>query len=143
TDRIIDPEGFLHTGDIGFIGPEGHVHVTDRKKELIKFNGFQVAPAELEGVLMQHPQIKDCAVVGAFCAKRQTELPRAYLVLLNNGASTCSDDTAKSIVQWANSRVAYYKRLRGGYVLVETIPKSASGKILRRVLRDLNTSIIS
>ncbi|KAJ2496349.1 hypothetical protein GGH96_005901 [Coemansia sp. RSA 1972] len=115
TDRIIDSTGFLHTGDIGHIDAKGHVYVTDRKKELIKFNGFQVAPAELEGVLMQHPQIKDCAVVGAFCAKRQTELPRAYLVLNNNGL--CSDDVAHAVLQWANSRVAYYKRLRGGYVL--------------------------
>ncbi|KAJ2663357.1 hypothetical protein IW148_002487 [Coemansia sp. RSA 1199] len=115
TDRIIDSSGFLHTGDIGHIDAKGHVYVTDRKKELIKFNGFQVAPAELEGVLMQHPQIKDCAVVGAFCAKRQTELPRAYLVLNNTGL--CADDVANAVLQWANSRVAYYKRLRGGYVL--------------------------
>ncbi|KAJ2158011.1 hypothetical protein GGF46_004090 [Coemansia sp. RSA 552] len=139
TRRMIDTDGFLHTGDIGYIDNKAHVYVTDRKKELIKFNGFQVAPAELEGCLMQHPLVKDCAVVGTFCEKRQTELPKAFLVLNTYGEQLSSEEyenLAISIVTWMNERVAYYKRLRGGFVIVESIPKSASGKILRRLLRD-------
>ncbi|KAJ2427695.1 hypothetical protein GGF41_001600 [Coemansia sp. RSA 2531] len=135
TNHIIDRDGFLHTGDIGFVDSRRFVFVTDRKKELIKFNGFQVAPAELEGILLQHPQVRDCAVTGVFDQLRQTEVPRAYLVL-SDVASTAvhADEAAKTIVKWMNRQVAYYKQLRGGYVLVNAIPKSASGKILRRAL---------
>ncbi|KAJ2747164.1 hypothetical protein GGI20_000778 [Coemansia sp. BCRC 34301] len=131
TSETIDDDGFLHTGDIGFIDAERFVFVTDRKKELIKFNGFQVAPAELEAVLLQHPMVRDCAVKGVFDESRQTEVPRAYLVL-----TTPDDQTAKTVVAWMNGRVAYYKQLRGGYAIVGSIPKSASGKILRRGLKD-------
>ncbi|KAJ2655756.1 hypothetical protein IW148_005928 [Coemansia sp. RSA 1199] len=132
TREAIDSEGFLHTGDIGHIDSAQHVFITDRKKELIKFNGFQVAPAELEGLLMQHPQIKDCAVAAVFDEQRQTEVPRAYLVV----ASECSDAEAvgRSVVEWLNAQVAYFKQLRGGFVMLDAIPKSASGKILRRML---------
>ncbi|KAJ1823622.1 hypothetical protein GGH91_000264 [Coemansia sp. RSA 2671] len=132
TKTAIDADGFLHTGDIGFVDSRRFVFVTDRKKELIKFNGFQVAPAELEGILLQHPLVRDCAVTGVFDPLRQTEVPRAYLVL-SDGASN-ADEAAKTIVGWMNGQVAYYKQLRGGYVLVSAIPKSASGKILRRAL---------
>ncbi|KAJ2496716.1 hypothetical protein GGH96_005638 [Coemansia sp. RSA 1972] len=132
TRETIDSEGFLRTGDIGHIDESQHVFITDRKKELIKFNGFQVAPAELEGLLMQHPQIKDCAVAAVFDERRQTQVPRAYLVV----ASECSDAQAvgRRVVEWLNAQVAYFKQLRGGFVILEAIPKSASGKILRRML---------
>ncbi|KAJ2747165.1 hypothetical protein GGI20_000779 [Coemansia sp. BCRC 34301] len=129
TSETIDDDGFLHTGDIGFIDEMQHVFVTDRKKELIKFNGFQVAPAELEGVLLQHPMVCDCAVKGVFDESRQTEVPRAYLVL-----TTSDDQTAKTVLAWVDAQVAYYKQLRGGYMLVNAIPRNASGKILRRLL---------
>ncbi|KAJ2734827.1 hypothetical protein IW152_002045 [Coemansia sp. BCRC 34962] len=132
TRAAIDADGFLHTGDIGFVDSRRFVFVTDRKKELIKFNGFQVAPAELEGILLQHPLVRDCAVTGVFDPLRQTEVPRAYLVLSDGALNT--DEAAKTIVGWMNGQVAYYKQLRGGYVLVSAIPKSASGKILRRAL---------
>ncbi|KAJ1998778.1 hypothetical protein H4R26_005331, partial [Coemansia thaxteri] len=79
TKSTIDVDGFLLTGDIGYIDENQFVFVTDRKKELIKFNGFQVAPAELEGILMQHPHVRDCAVKGVYDQERQTEVPRAYL----------------------------------------------------------------
>ncbi|KAJ1987992.1 hypothetical protein GGI25_004681 [Coemansia spiralis] len=131
TQRSIDQDGFFHTGDIGYIDSHRHVYLTDRKKELIKFNGFQVAPAELEGVLLQHPLVRDCAVVGVFDQKRQTEVPRAFVVLNNND----SEDVG-CIVEWANAQLAYYKHLRGGCVVVDAIPKSPSGKILRRVLKE-------
>ncbi|KAJ2457086.1 hypothetical protein GGF42_002892 [Coemansia sp. RSA 2424] len=139
TRQTIDKWGFLHTGDIGFIDEQRFVFVTDRKKELIKFNGFQVAPAELEGILLQHPSVLDCAVMGVFDPMRQTEVPRAYLVLAEKRDLLAADDAAKDIVVWMNRQVAYYKQLRGGYVLVSAIPKSASGKILRRALLDTST----
>ncbi|KAJ2773230.1 hypothetical protein IWQ57_001403, partial [Coemansia nantahalensis] len=133
TREAIDDDGFLHTGDIGHIDADAYVFVTDRKKELIKYNGFQVAPAELEAQLLLHPRVGDCAVVGVFDAERQTELPRAFLVL--DAPATDRDAVAREVVGWLDARVAYYKRLRGGYVLVDEIPKSPAGKILRRLLR--------
>ncbi|KAJ2097114.1 hypothetical protein GGI09_004004 [Coemansia sp. S100] len=140
TNHIIDRDGFLHTGDVGFVDSRRFVFVTDRKKELIKFNGFQVAPAELEGILLQHPQVRDCAVTGVFDPLRQTEVPRAYLVLSDASTAVHADEAAKTIVKWMNRQVAYYKQLRGGYVLVSAIPKSASGKILRRALNSPPTA---
>ncbi|KAJ2784368.1 hypothetical protein H4R18_001172 [Coemansia javaensis] len=134
TAATVDADGFLHTGDIGYIGEGCHVFVTDRKKELIKFSGFQVAPAELEALLMQHSRVADCAVARAFDEGRQTEVPRAYLVLDPGVAPEARDKTAQAVVEWLNAQVAYYKQLRGGYVLLDSIPKSAAGKILRRML---------
>ncbi|KAJ1897647.1 hypothetical protein LPJ66_003240 [Kickxella alabastrina] len=141
TTRVIGEDGFSHTGDIGFIDHPATVFVTDRKKELIKFNGFQVAPAELEGILLLHPQVKDCAVIGVFDDERLTEVPRAFLVLSADeaGRSLQADEVARELVEWVNGQVAYFKHLRGGYVLVDAIPKSPAGKIPRRVLRDMVT----
>ncbi|KAJ2875534.1 hypothetical protein FB639_003986, partial [Coemansia asiatica] len=133
TQEAIDPEGFLHSGDIGYISDNHLVYVTDRIKELIKFNGFQVAPAELEGILLQHPHVRDCAVVGVFDKEKQTELPRAFVVLREDEKMD-KGVAVSEIVDWMDSKVAYYKRLRGGCVVVDCIPKTASGKILRRVL---------
>ncbi|KAJ2783500.1 hypothetical protein GGI15_002558 [Coemansia interrupta] len=139
TARCIDPDGFFHTGDLGFIDAQGFVHVTDRIKELIKYNGFQVAPAELEGILMQHARVKDCAVVGVFDEERQTELPRAYVVLDGrvDEAHEGVEAAARHVRDWVDAQVVYYKRLRGGCFVVEAIPRTASGKILRRNLRDI------
>lgn len=127
TQETIDPERFLHTGDVGYIDQDQFVFITDRKKELIKYKGYQVAPAELEGILMQHPKVKDCAVAGVYDDERATEVPRAYLVLTE-------EDAGEEVVGWVHGKVAYYKQLRGGYKLLDTIPKNASGKILRRHL---------
>ena len=95
--------------------------------------GFQVAPAELEGKLMDHPNINDCAVIGVQDEQMHTEVPRAYVVCGSNGSG---ESEANDIVEWTVSKVANYKRLRGGVVFVDEIPKSASGKILRRVLKE-------
>jgi len=109
----------------------------DRKKELIKYKGFQVPPAELESVLLQHPDVSDSGVIGIHSEEEATELPRAYVVHAK-GLSTDAEkrEFAKSIQTWIQSRVAKHKYLRGGCVVVDVIPKSASGKILRRELRD-------
>lgn len=90
-----------------------------------------MAPAELESLLLTHPAIRDCAVIQVPC-ETSGELPRAYIVL----KQVDDDVTSDEIYQWVKERVAAYKRLDGGIVLCESIPKSASGKILRRLLRD-------
>lgn len=107
--------------------------ITDRIKELIKYNAFQVAPAELEGVLMSHPKIADVAVVGVHDKERATEVPRAYVVTVPGVEH--SSETTKAITLWMEKKVANHKQLRGGIRYVDAIPKTASGKILRSDLR--------
>ncbi|KAJ2828741.1 hypothetical protein GGI24_002316, partial [Coemansia furcata] len=102
--------------------------------ELIKYKGFQVAPAELEGLLMEHPAVLDAAVIQVIDRAQETEVPKAFVVVRPDLRSA---DIAEDIRAWVAERVVHYKALRGGVELVESIPKSASGKILRRVLRDI------
>ncbi|KAJ2053098.1 hypothetical protein H4S04_000901 [Coemansia sp. S16] len=134
TAETVTSDGFLLTGDIGYIDPNGNIYITDRKKELIKYKGFQIPPAELEGLLTDHPAVVDAAVIPVYDEARATELPKAYVVVRpgSNSPSVCSE-----IQEWLGARVVDYKRLRGGVELIEAIPKSATGKILRRVLKDL------
>lgn len=132
TKDSITPDGFFKTGDIGFQDKDGNFYITDRVKELIKFKGFQVAPAELEGKLMDHSNVNDVAVIGVYDNEQHTEVPRAYVVPIKGR----DKEHAEEIVQWTSERVANHKRLRGGVVFINEIPKSASGKILRRILKD-------
>ncbi|KAJ2016602.1 hypothetical protein GGI03_004223 [Coemansia sp. RSA 2337] len=134
TAQTIDKDGFLHTGDIGQVDDNGFYFIEDRKKELIKYKGFQVAPAELEGLLMNHPAVLDAAVIQVFDKAQETEIPKAFVVVR---PSITSERIAEDIKAWVKERVANYKALRGGIELIDSIPKSASGKILRRVLRDI------
>jgi 4-coumarate--CoA ligase len=129
TAAMIDPGGWLRTGDLGHVDADGHLYVVDRLKELIKYKGFQVPPAELEAVLLRHPEVTDAAVVG-LPDEEAGEIPVGY-VTLRPGASASPEE----IMQFAAGQVAGYKQLRRLDV-IEAIPKSASGKILRRVLRD-------
>jgi acyl-CoA synthetase (AMP-forming)/AMP-acid ligase II len=129
TELTLDPEGWLHTGDIGHVDAEGYVFVVDRLKELIKVKGFQVPPAELESLLLTHPAVADAAVIG-LPDEESGEIPVGYVVL-KAGAT----EGVEQIQQFVASQVAGYKQLRR-LTVVEAIPKSASGKILRRVLRD-------
>lgn len=133
TANSITPDGYFKTGDIGHEDKDGNVYITDRVKELIKYKGFQVPPAELEGKLNGHPKIDDCAVIGIYDETLASEVPRAYVVP-KAGAST--DGLAEEIVRYIHERVAQHKRLRGGVKFVDSIPKSVSGKILRRVLKE-------
>jgi len=128
TAAMIEPDGWLHTGDLGHLDADGHLYVVDRLKELIKYKGFQVPPAELEAVLLRHPDVTDAAVVG-LPDDEAGEIPVGYITL-RPGASASPEE----IRQFAAAQVASYKQIRRLEV-VETIPKSASGKILRRVLR--------
>jgi acyl-CoA synthetase (AMP-forming)/AMP-acid ligase II len=128
TARTIDHNGWLHTGDIGTVDAEGYLSIVDRLKELIKVKGFQVAPAELEALLLKHPQIADVAVIPVV-DHDSGEVPKAIIVPKEaNGTLTAEDVKA-----FVGGLVAHYKRIH--YVeFVDAIPKSAAGKILRRVL---------
>lgn len=136
TANSMTADGFFRTGDIGYLDSEGNLYITDRLKELIKYNGFQVAPAELEGYLVSHSKVADACVVGVQDEEKATELPRAYLVKADNAKNIGDSALEKEIKDWINGKVASHKRLRGGIRFVDVIPKSAAGKILRRVLRD-------
>ncbi|KAI0108475.1 acetyl-CoA synthetase-like protein, partial [Daldinia grandis] len=130
----VDPDGtrWLKTGDIGFVEkyePGGLLHIVDRIKELIKVKGNQVAPAELEDVLLENKGVRDVAVVGVTI--NGEEVPRAYIV-----PDPEVKQTEQEIAKWMESKVVNYKRLRGGVKFVEVIPKNPSGKILRKILRD-------
>ena len=129
TEATIDSEGWLHTGDIAHIDEDGHVWIVDRLKELIKYKGFQVAPAELEALLLTHPAVADAAVVGKL-DEEAGELPIAFVVLRPN-----VDASEEDIAAFIAGQVATYKQLREVH-FIDAVPKSASGKILRRVLRD-------
>ncbi|MGH9007542.1 MAG: AMP-binding enzyme, partial [Acidimicrobiales bacterium] len=115
--------------DVGWLEPEGWVHLTDRLKEMIKVSGFQVAPAEIEAVLHGHPAVVDCAVFGV-PDERAGEVPVAA-VRLEPGSTVASDDLQRLV----SDSLAAYKRLQA-IVLVDSIPRTASGKVLRRTLRD-------
>ncbi|KAJ8116859.1 hypothetical protein OPT61_g1804 [Boeremia exigua] len=132
TAEAVDADGWYRTGDIGYVDEHDNIFITDRLKELIKYNGFQVPPAQLEGVLIAHPAVADVAVVGVYSAERATELPRAYIVLAEGYKG--DEEMERSIHEWFDKQVAAYKRLRGGIRFVESVPKSNAGKLLRRVL---------
>jgi acyl-CoA synthetase (AMP-forming)/AMP-acid ligase II len=125
TARTVDADGWLHTGDIGFCDDDGYLTVVDRLKELIKVKGFQVAPAELESLLLKHPKIADVAVIPV-ADEDSGEVPKAIVV-------PKSPLTAEEVIEYVLPHVAHYKRVRH-VAFVEAIPKSPSGKILRRVL---------
>jgi len=127
TSAMIDADGWLRSGDIGHADADGDFYVVDRLKELIKYKGMQVPPAELEAALLSHPAVADAAVVplkDAECG----EIPRAFVVL--KGAAT-----ADELMAHVGQCVAHYKKVRR-VDFIDAIPKSPSGKILRRLLRD-------
>jgi acyl-CoA synthetase (AMP-forming)/AMP-acid ligase II len=125
TAAMIDRDGWLHTGDIGFADERGCFFIVDRLKELIKYKGMQIAPAELEAVLLSHPAIADAAVI-PLADEEAGEVPKAFVVLKG-------ELTPEDILAYVAARVAPYKKLRSVEV-TDQIPKSPSGKILRRLL---------
>lgn len=133
TKDAITPDGYFKTGDVGYQDKDHNFYITDRVKELIKYKGFQVPPAELEGKLMDHPGINDVAVIGVYNEEQHTEVPRAYVVA---SSGKTSEKDAEEIVQWLAGKVANHKRLRGGVRFIDEVPKSAAGKILRRLLKE-------
>ncbi|GAA6013673.1 hypothetical protein JCM10207_004813 [Rhodosporidiobolus poonsookiae] len=135
TRETLTEDGWLMTGDVCERKPDGHFYVVDRVKELIKYKGFQVAPAEVEGCLLSAPFIADAAVIGIYSDEQATELPRAYIVPAPSAAD--SSTLIEDVTKWVEEKLAPHKRLRGGVVVLEAIPKSPSGKILRKDLRVL------
>ncbi len=129
TAITIDEDGWLHTGDIGHIDADDHFFIVDRLKELIKYKGFQIAPAELEALLLTHPAIADAAVI-PIPDEEAGEVPKAFIVLRPE-----HDVSEQEVQGFVAGHVAHYKQIRE-VEFVDEIPKSASGKILRRLLRD-------
>jgi len=123
-------DGWLYTGDIGWRDEEGYVTVTDRKKELIKYKGFSVAPAQLEALLLEHPAVADVAVI-AKPSEEAGEIPKAFVVLRAGYADLHPDE----LVAWTNGKLAAYKNVRE-VEYIDAIPRNPSGKILRRILKE-------
>jgi acyl-CoA synthetase (AMP-forming)/AMP-acid ligase II len=128
TAAMIDDDGWLHSGDIAIVDEDGWFTIVDRVKELIKYKGFQVAPAELEAILITHPRVADCAVIGV-PDDEAGELPKAFVV------PSGDDLDGEALTAFVAEQVAPHKRIRAIEMVAE-IPKSPSGKILRRLLRD-------
>jgi acyl-CoA synthetase (AMP-forming)/AMP-acid ligase II len=125
TADAIDSDGWLHTGDIARVEPHGSLRIVDRIKELIKYKGYQIAPAELEALLLTHPAIADAAVI-AVPDEEAGEVPKAFVV--RSGPVTPDE-----VIGFVAERVAPYQKVRA-VEIIEEIPKASSGKILRRVL---------
>jgi acyl-CoA synthetase (AMP-forming)/AMP-acid ligase II len=138
--ETFDEEGYIRSGDIGYVdSTTGLWYIVDRRKELIKVRGNQVAPPEIEGVLLSHPGIADAAVIGVKMrveggpvGYEWDERPRAYVVKKAGGGELQEEE----VKEWVVARLARYKALDGGVRFVDSIPKNASGKILKRILRD-------
>ena len=142
TAEVLPGDGWLRTGDLARQGSHGEVYVVDRLKELIKYKGYQVPPAELEALLLTHPGVADAAVVGWVDADG-VEVPKAFVVRQGAGADDRdgagaragdADSAAEDIVAYVAERVEPYKKIRA-VEFIDQIPKSATGKILRRDLR--------
>jgi len=124
------PGNWLRSGDVAFYDEDGLFYITDRMKELIKVKGFQVPPAELEAVLRDHPKILEAAVFG-IPHELNGEAPRAIVVLRQGEKAS-----AEEISAYVAERVAHYKKLEGGVIFVDEVPKNPTGKILRRELKE-------
>jgi len=127
TRDTLTSDGWLKTGDVAVIDEDGYMFIVDRLKELIKYKGFQVAPAELEAALVAHPKIQDAAVIGKL-DEEAGEVPVAFIIALDPAPSEAD------IKNFIASTLSHYKQLHHVY-FVDKIPKSPSGKILRRLLR--------
>jgi 4-coumarate--CoA ligase len=128
THETVDDDGFLHTGDIAQVNHDGSFQIVDRLKELIKYKGYQVAPAELEALLLTHPEIADAAVVAAL-DEEVGEIPKAFVVLKDG-----SELDAEAVMQFIASQVAPHKKVRA-VSFIDAVPKSSAGKILRKDLK--------
>jgi acyl-CoA synthetase (AMP-forming)/AMP-acid ligase II len=133
TAATLDSEGYLHTGDVAEVTEDGVFSIVDRVKELIKYKGYQVPPAELEALLLTHDQVADVAVIGVRDDDGE-EVPKAFVVKQESGA----DLSAEEVMAFVAERIAPHKKVRV-VEFIDEIPKSASGKILRKDLRARET----
>lgn len=122
--------GWLYTGDIGHVDADGYLYIVDRKKEMIKYKGFSIAPAELEALLVEHPAVLDSAVVGV-PDEEAGEIPKAFVILRGEYSATIEE-----LITFVNGKLTGYKKLHE-VEFVETLPRVPSGKILRRELKEL------
>lgn len=136
TAETIEPDGFLHTGDVAVAHRDGYFTIVDRAKELIKYHGYQIAPAELEALLLNHPKIMDAAVIGVLDEEKE-EIPKAFVV-----AAPGADLTEDEVKAFVAEQVAPHKKVRR-VEFIEAIPKSSSGKILRKDLRAREAAQVS
>jgi len=128
TAATLDEDGWLHTGDVALVDDDGFFWIVDRVKELIKYKGYQVAPAEIEAVLLTHTSIADAAVIG-IPDEAAGEAPKAFVVPVPGQELTAAD-----VMEYVTSKVAPHKKVRH-VEFIDAIPKAASGKILRKDLR--------
>ncbi|KAE8331607.1 hypothetical protein BDV39DRAFT_147778 [Aspergillus sergii] len=135
-DDAKDAQGWFRTGDVAYVN-NGLYYIVGRTKELIKVRGWQVAPAELEAVLLKHPGIQDAAVTGVTSKDGSTEVPRAFVVRTREPAGM--QLTTEEVYMYCRRQLASYKALDGGVIFVEEIPRTASGKIQRFKLTQMNT----
>jgi 4-coumarate--CoA ligase len=137
-----DLAGWYNTGDVCTLSAEGHLRVVGRTKELIKYNGFQVSPTELESYLVSHPAVLDVAVGGVFDRQKMTELPTAYVVL--QGHIKGQEDKIKALTDirhFLDARVSGYKKLRGGVFEVTDLPRTSTLKLMRKQLEMHKTGL--
>ena len=132
-----DGKLWFRTGDIGLIDKDGFIIIVDRIKEMIKYKGLQVIPSELEGKLLEHPDVEDACVVGRWVEEQATELPVGFIAVTSKAKAKEEKVIVDEVNQWLNGKVANHKKLRGGLYIVEAVPKSPTGKILRRQLKDV------
>ncbi|KAG1697162.1 hypothetical protein DVH05_017547 [Phytophthora capsici] len=137
TREIFTDDGFICTGDVGYIDQDGYIFIVDRLKDLIKYKGHQVAPAEIEDVINSHPQVADSCCVRGLDLATGEEIPKAFVVLKFNGDEPL---TPESLMTYVASRVAGFKRIRE-VEFIDAIPKTAAGKILRRKLQIIRSHL--
>ncbi|EXJ56091.1 hypothetical protein A1O7_09022 [Cladophialophora yegresii CBS 114405] len=134
TAEAYDSSGFLHTGDIGYMREDGFLIIHDRLKEMIKVKGVGIAPAELEDLLLGHPLVSDAGVIG-IPDSYAGEVPKAFVTLVD--PTKANQETLKMLIDFVKQKKSRPKWLAGGIEFVDAVPKSASGKVLRRVLKEL------
>ncbi|CAB4394603.1 unnamed protein product [Rhizophagus irregularis] len=138
TDACIDSDGWFHTGDFGFVDPQGNFFIVDRFNELIKYKKYRIIPTELESILLTHSSINDSAVIGIYSDEQETEYPLAYVELKPDKIQ--SDQLKEEIKDFVSQKVDPYKKLHCVH-FIDKIPKSSAGKTLRRSLRAKNECV--
>lgn len=133
TARAFDTDGYFHTGDLFKRSEDGNFTYIDRAKDLIKYLLHHIRPSEIEQVLITHPAVSDCVVIGVYSPELVTELPRAYVQLV--GDAQVNENMEQELQEFADNQLSDVKRLRGGVVIVDSFPRTSSGKIQRRALK--------
>lgn len=135
TAKTFDSEGFVHTGDLFTVDQDGLFTYVDRSKDLIKYLLYHIYPSEIENIMMTHPAVMECAVIGVYSSEFATELPRAHVQLMDD--DTDNESIVEELLEYTNSQLPDSKHLRGGIILVDSFRRTPSGKIQRRFLQDV------